>query len=1369
MSAGPHYLYRISGKLHSFAMLVGLLAFATICHAEGLAETSASFSIEATPTEIDEGEVVDFELINLRYQNSNSASPRELVAHPSKVNWQFEGESQATGALGLNTISHRFLNDTEEPSKIGVRHQNSDKVITIKVNNVKPTIYRIWNSTPTLKDRPIQFHALAKDPGLIDELTFEWDFDDGDTATGQHVEHTFTGTDDYQVTLKVSDEAEFDVGNLSVKIETGNSFSVSGGISLPDVEIEQLILAASTPNPMAKYTQEDCQIRLQMGNEEVGAAFVLTANLQPGFAERSYAIGKTTEWDGSHEDDLAAQGTFFADLGLSRDLGYREFNGRQVGGPFWSENGRVTIQKFDGKELELSFEATLLEQIPGTYDPRRVRVSGNLSTHVVRSKGAVLTGIANVFSAAGNAMANPDEPSGFKGANFYLCDKKEPETFDIESWKPIANEVGTDFEDPEIEVTFTEKIDPDTLADNAHLEFRAPGGIGKIPGGWEVSPDDEKTIRFIPQAHLLPAVKHCIRIDADEDGLRSTKGNMLEGSDSHGFSKAMRAACGYPVSAQLSTRRSAFATQVELESVRVDLYQSALIGDDTLLVTNKPTLARVFPYWHEANAIHPTAMVREFEARVEIKGATGAPYAPKKVKIKRPDKYTSMQKRNASNSINFFGWLPGKITSPIKVFAEITQLDQAGQPVDPVKEGEPVSVETWPHEDDTGDLKIQPFLIGYEGSCTSLSVGGCDWSTEVNEYWTNLAYRKVADAMEFATQNFPVSGVTTIIDGANTVFIQVTPPGPLGVCASDSDYYCYQPSPGNEIPNYELVSQLIFASNASPEADILLAIVPPGFFTGNVIGLQSEDTSGRLLTFAQIDEANAATITHEIGHFLELNHCPPGTDDAPCYLTPVQAIRMQKSGASGFNKHHIDGNQQTQGLHPLMNPTEWPVNAQFITVSQYQKLFSSLHTLRVNQAQTAFLEQQEPESSWLESLFLPTSAYAQEHGNGQQQLLISGMARNGRIQINHVKMAPASGKRYVPEKDGSYNLQLRNADGSIVETSTFNLIEPARWHGRTDPASAFRLSVPAPDWLHSIHITGPGGSTAMAQASPNKPEVTANVSTDAATGARILNWTATDADGDALNANVYLKGDEGNWFGVAIDLDASQLELSANRLPAARSVSARIIISDGFNSTSTELDLGSGAPLRVLVENPEDGASDVDVMPDISAWVSGPLSAKDSVNGTASLSSGDFTLKDAEGNPVPATVHYLAAKRIITLTPDQPLEYASRYQVTLAGITDRWNKPMTEAYSWSFETAAEVEDPELPPEVEEQMPEQSAEAKENSTNESAAGATSKGNSTSKESDTQTSRECSCECDMRKFADELCEFFCEDEFAACENP
>jgi hypothetical protein len=350
-------------------LLLGFISICQVGYAQMTNTTHATFGIKATPEEVDEGDVVDFELINLSYVDSASGARREVAAHPSKVEWNF-GEGVIDGGLGLNKISHRFVNGDDTEKTIKVDHQHVTKQIKVKVRNVKPSIYRMWHSKPVFRGQLIKFHALAKDPGLIDSLTYTWNFDDGGTATGQHVEHRFSKNDDYEVRLKVDDKIAFDTKKMTVVVDSANSFTVSGDISQPNVDIDQLILAASTKDPMAKKTSGACQIRVQMGNEALGTSVVLTASLQPGFDVRKYRIGKTTKWDGSYEDDAQAQGTFFADVGFDRSIAIRDFGGAMVGGPFWSESGQVTIHKFDGKQLELSFQATLLEHIPGTFHPR---------------------------------------------------------------------------------------------------------------------------------------------------------------------------------------------------------------------------------------------------------------------------------------------------------------------------------------------------------------------------------------------------------------------------------------------------------------------------------------------------------------------------------------------------------------------------------------------------------------------------------------------------------------------------------------------------------------------------------------------------------------------------------------------------------------------------------------------------------------------------------------------------------------------------------------------------------------------------------------------------------------------------------------
>jgi hypothetical protein len=468
-------------------------------------------------------------------------------------------------------------------------------------------------------------------------------------------------------------------------------------------------------------------------------------------------------------------------------------------------------------------------------------------------------------------------------------------------------------------------------------------------------------------------------------------------------------------------------------------------------------------------------------------------------------------------------------------------------------------------------------------------------------------------------------------------------------------------------------------------------------------------------------------------------------------------------------------------MNQLMAPTEVQTKEQFITDTQYSKALGQIQPVLKNQAFSPVPDTSVPEPSLMESLFLPSSAYAQDNRHGeQQQLIISGVARNGQIHINRMRVLPTSNFNDPPEMKGPYQLELRNADGSIVQSYSFDLNKPDSRHDQEIPTASFRISVLAPPGLHNILISGPGGATVSAEASPNKPVVTARVTTNPKNGLRTLHWSASDVDGDALKAAVYLKGDEGGWYGIAVDFSGSQLEIPPGNLPAAKSVMARIIISDGFNNASTELGIGAGAPLSVLASDPEDGASDVELKPEISAWISNPLQARESTDGPVALPSGQFTLSGPGGKSVPATVSYLGPAGMITLTPNQPLEPDSRYQVSLAGISDRWANPLAQPHNWSFETGPKVVDPETRTESDDLSPDEPAyipvrpkggdpSGTKSSAQPASSAKAGPGKDSPKKSDDTFSGDCSCECDQRARADELCELYCEEEFAACGNP
>jgi PKD repeat protein len=53
----------------------------------------------------------------------------------------------------------------------------------------------------------VAFTATANDPGILDTLTYSWNFGDNTTAvTGQNATHTFTDNGSYNVILTVTDK-----------------------------------------------------------------------------------------------------------------------------------------------------------------------------------------------------------------------------------------------------------------------------------------------------------------------------------------------------------------------------------------------------------------------------------------------------------------------------------------------------------------------------------------------------------------------------------------------------------------------------------------------------------------------------------------------------------------------------------------------------------------------------------------------------------------------------------------------------------------------------------------------------------------------------------------------------------------------------------------------------------------------------------------------------------------------------------------------------------------------------------------------------------------------------------------------------------
>jgi len=154
--------------------------------------------------------------------------------------------------------THQYLDDdpTGTPSDVyTVSLSLSDSIglstttsISLTVNNVPPTVDAGADVT-TDAGVPIAFRATATDVGTLDTQTYEWDFGDGNTATGTAATHSYATDGFYDVTLTVTDD-DNGVGTDTLRVRVGgNSIflpAIRGYRSLPSPNGETPEAAAET-------------------------------------------------------------------------------------------------------------------------------------------------------------------------------------------------------------------------------------------------------------------------------------------------------------------------------------------------------------------------------------------------------------------------------------------------------------------------------------------------------------------------------------------------------------------------------------------------------------------------------------------------------------------------------------------------------------------------------------------------------------------------------------------------------------------------------------------------------------------------------------------------------------------------------------------------------------------------------------------------------------------------------------------------------------------------------------------------------------------------------------------------------------------
>jgi large repetitive protein len=187
---------------------------------------NGNYNVTLTVTDRDSGVITE----SVAVMVDNVAPTVVSILQPSTIK---EGESvtfSATasdpGILDILTYSWNFGDNTSPVTGQNATHTFADngnynvtltvtdkdgasttQTVVAKVDNVAPTIVNIIKPTTIKEGESAIFAATANDPGILDTLTYVWNFGDNTTAvSGQNVNHTFADNGNYNVTLTVTDK-----------------------------------------------------------------------------------------------------------------------------------------------------------------------------------------------------------------------------------------------------------------------------------------------------------------------------------------------------------------------------------------------------------------------------------------------------------------------------------------------------------------------------------------------------------------------------------------------------------------------------------------------------------------------------------------------------------------------------------------------------------------------------------------------------------------------------------------------------------------------------------------------------------------------------------------------------------------------------------------------------------------------------------------------------------------------------------------------------------------------------------------------------------------------------------------------------------
>ncbi len=213
----------------------------------------------------------------------------------------------------------------------------------------------------------------------------------------------------------------------------------------------------------------------------------------------------------------------------------------------------------------------------------------------------------------------------------------------------------------------------------------------------------------------------------------------------------------------------------------------------------------------------------------------------------------------------------------------------------------------------------------------------------------------------------------------------------------------------------------------------------------------------------------------------------------------------------------------------------------------------------------------------------------------QPYVLVSGLVGDDDTgQLDPLVVLESSTEPPTPPAGGEYCLAFYDPLDAPLATYCFDLSFVRPESGEAVSVAYFTYALPYP--AETARVALLHGETLLAEraASPHAPELFLESPSGGETwdDTHTVAWTASDADGDDLTFAVFYSNDGGGtWTPVAMDLTDTSYRLDTTSLPGGGEVLIRVLVSDGFHTTTADsppFSVPTKAP-DVYVTTPSEG------------------------------------------------------------------------------------------------------------------------------------------------------------------------------------